>query len=84
VAAPAATATATASGRDENAPWDGGSRVSALPSSGPAAMNDEPDDDALNLLDVAAGPILKRVLPAVAAVAALVWLGTRLRGRRRG
>jgi carbon monoxide dehydrogenase subunit G len=81
----AAAGTGAAGGPGESAPWDGGSRVSALPgASAGVPVSDEPDDDALNLLDVAAGPILKRVLPAVAAVAALVWLGTRLRGRRRG
>ena len=83
--AAAGNGTGTAGGRGEGTPWDGGSRVSTLPGAGgQAPVNDEPDDDALNLLDVAAGPILKRVLPALAAVAALVWLGTRLRGRRRG
>jgi carbon monoxide dehydrogenase subunit G len=44
---------------------------------------DEAADDSLNLLDVAAGPILKRLLPGVVAVAALIWLGTRLRRRGR-
>jgi hypothetical protein len=32
---------------------------------------------------VAAGPILKRLLPALVAVAALIWVGTRLRRRGR-
>jgi hypothetical protein len=44
---------------------------------------DEPEDDALNLLDVAAGPILKRVLPVVATAVVLIWLGVRLRQRSR-
>ena len=44
---------------------------------------DEAADDSLNLLDVAAGPILKRLLPAMVAVAALIWVGTRLRRRGR-
>jgi carbon monoxide dehydrogenase subunit G len=43
----------------------------------------EDSDDALDLLDVAAVPILKRVLPAAGVVAVLVWLGIRLRGHQR-
>jgi carbon monoxide dehydrogenase subunit G len=51
-----------------------------------AMRRDEPEDDALNLFDVAAGPVLKRVLPALAALVALIWLGSRvrLRSRRHG
>ncbi len=43
----------------------------------------EAEDDAIDLLDVAAGPVLKRVLPAD-VVAALIVLAIRLRrGLRR-
>jgi carbon monoxide dehydrogenase subunit G len=81
---------AASNGSTPAAAWDGNSqRPAGTP---PAAWRDdqdasarraESDDDALNLLDVAAGPILKRALPALAAVAALIWLATRLRGRGR-
>ena len=50
---------------------------------GTAVPRGEPQDDALDLLDMAAVPVLKRALPALAAVIALVWLGTRLRRRAR-
>jgi hypothetical protein len=81
---------AASNGSTPTAAWDGNSqRPAGTPA---AAWRDDqdasarsagPDDDALNLLDVAAGPILKRALPALAAVAALIWLATRLRGRGR-
>jgi uncharacterized protein len=60
---------------------DGGPR----PAAGlPREDTDEEDEqDALNLLDVAAGPILKRVLPAVGAAVVLLWAGFRLRRRGR-
>jgi carbon monoxide dehydrogenase subunit G len=88
----AQAASAAASATRSGAAWDGSSpRAASAPAAGrrddqdASARRDEPDDDdALNLLDVAAGPILKRALPALAAVAALIWLGTRLRGRRQG
>ncbi|HEY3733873.1 MAG TPA: DNA-directed RNA polymerase subunit alpha C-terminal domain-containing protein [Streptosporangiaceae bacterium] len=48
-----------------------------------AMRRDEADDDALNLFEVAAVPLLKRVLPAVAAAAALAWIGRRVRHRSR-
>jgi len=62
------------------AAWDG--QPSAWRGDQDAAARDE-DDDALNLLDVAAGPILKRALPAVIVLSALIWVGLRLRGRGR-
>jgi carbon monoxide dehydrogenase subunit G len=52
-----------------------------LPAAG--LPRDEQEDDALNLLEVAAGPILKRALPAAAVTVLLVWLGFRLRHRAR-
>ena len=77
---------ATANGAtDDNAAWDG-SRPAAWTGDEEAGLRrDEPEEDALNLFDVAAGPILKRVLPVAAATVLLIWVGTRirLRGRRR-
>jgi carbon monoxide dehydrogenase subunit G len=64
---------------------EAGDQVTALPRDEDAGLaRDEPGDDALNLLDVAAGPILKRALPAAAAAVVLIWVGTRIRlhGRR--
>ena len=85
--APGAAASSTAAG---TAAWDGsGPRPADAPAAAWRADQDtsarqgEPDDDSLNLLDVAAGPILKRALPALAALAALIWVGIRLRGRGR-
>jgi uncharacterized protein len=81
---------AAANGSTPTAAWDGNSqRPAGTPAAAwrdeqdASARRAEPDDDALNLLDVAAAPILKRALPALAVVAALIWLGTRLRGRAR-
>ena len=62
---------------------DGGPRAADAPAWRDDAGPRGEDDDALNLLDVAAGPVLKRALPAVAALAVLIWVGTRLRGRRK-
>ena len=77
---------ATANGTpDGNAAWDG-SRPAAWTGDEDAGLRrDEPEDDALNLFDVAAGPILKRALPAAAVTVLLIWAGTRIRrrGRRR-
>jgi carbon monoxide dehydrogenase subunit G len=42
-----------------------------------------PDEDAIDLLSVAGFPVLKRALPVAAAVAALLLLFLRVRGRRR-
>src|SRR5579859_60248 len=57
---------------------DGGPRPAAgLP------REDTDEEDVLNLLDVAAGPILKRAIPAAGVAVALVWLGFRLRRRGR-
>jgi uncharacterized protein len=48
------------------------------------AKCEEPEADALDLFDVAAGPVLKRALPVAAALIVAIWLGIRLRrlGRR--
>ncbi len=76
---------ARAGGAPGSAAWDGSAQRTAAAWPGDqnaSARRDEPDDDALNLLDVAAGPILKRALPAVAVLAVLILLGRRLRGRR--
>jgi len=62
-----------------------GSRPAAWPGDEDAGLRrDEPEDDALNLFDVAAGPILKRALPAAALTVLLIWVGTRIRLRGRG
>jgi carbon monoxide dehydrogenase subunit G len=77
---------ATANGATAgSAAWDG-SRSAAWTGDEDAGLRqDEQEDDALNLFDVAAGPILKRALPVAAATVLLIWVGTRirLRGRRR-
>jgi carbon monoxide dehydrogenase subunit G len=86
-----ATAAANGSAAAGDGPlWDGNRSPAA---SGPQAgwrgeedeglPDEEAEEDSLNLLDVAAGPVLKRLLPALVAVAAMIWLGTRLRRRRR-
>jgi carbon monoxide dehydrogenase subunit G len=69
----------------DSAAWDG-SRPAAWTEDEDAGLRrDEPEEVALNLFDVAAGPILKRALPVAAATILLIWVGTRirLRGRRR-
>jgi hypothetical protein len=77
-APPAASASGgRASGtQEERAGWDGGTAAAA-----PAGRPDE--DDAIDLLDVAAGPVLKRVLPAAGAAIVLIVVGFRLRRRLR-
>jgi carbon monoxide dehydrogenase subunit G len=79
-APPAASAPASGSqapgGQEERAVWDGGAAAAA-----PAGRPDE--DDAIDLLDVAAGPVLKRVLPAAGAAIVLIVVGFRLRRRLR-
>jgi uncharacterized protein len=72
-ASPAETATESATESETAAPRP----AAGLP------REDTDEDDALNLLDVAAGPILKRVLPVAAIAAVLVWVGLRLRRRSR-
>jgi len=79
---------AVASLTNGNGPDGTGHREETGPAPRPAAAlprddDADGDDGALNLLDVAAGPILKRVLPAAAVVAALAWAGLRLRRRSR-
>jgi carbon monoxide dehydrogenase subunit G len=62
-----------------------GSRPAAWTGDEDAGLRrDEPEEDALNLFDVAAGPILKRALPAAALTVLLIWVGTRIRLRGRG
>jgi carbon monoxide dehydrogenase subunit G len=70
---------------DGNAAWDGSRPVAWTGDEEADLRLDEPEDDALNLFDVAAGPILKRALPAAAVTVLLIWVGTRIRrrGRRR-
>jgi uncharacterized protein len=58
---------------------DGGPR----PAVGLPREDVDEEEDSLDLLDVAAGPILKRALPAVGAVIVLLWAGFRLRRRGR-
>jgi carbon monoxide dehydrogenase subunit G len=85
-AASASAASVTAVGTpDGNAAWDGSRPVAWTGDEEADLRLDEPEDDALNLFDVAAGPILKRALPAAAVTVLLIWVGTRIRrrGRRR-
>ena len=85
-AAGAGAAGVTAVGApDGNAAWDGSRPVAWTGDEEAGQRLDEPEDDALNLFDVAAGPILKRALPAAAVTVLLIWAGTRIRrrGRRR-
>jgi carbon monoxide dehydrogenase subunit G len=63
--------------QQDRATWAGGVTAAA-----PAGRPDD-TDDAIDLLDVAAGPVLKRALPAAGAVVVLVFLGFRLRKRLR-
>jgi carbon monoxide dehydrogenase subunit G len=83
VAAPAATATATAPAATATASAVNGS--GAAPAAQSAGPWSPPDDDAIDLLSVAGGPMLKRVVP-VAVVAGVVGtvivLGMRARRRR--
>jgi carbon monoxide dehydrogenase subunit G len=85
--AAAAKAPADGAARDgaaaDRTAWDG-SRPAAWTGDEDAGLRrDEPEDNALNLFDVAAGPILKRALPAVAVTVLLIWVGTRIRLRVR-
>jgi hypothetical protein len=85
--APAAGASAADAAHDgapaDSAAWDG-SRPAAWTGEDTGLWRDKPENDALNLFDVAAGPILKRALPAVAATVLLIWVGMRIRLRGRG
>ena len=58
---------------------DGGPR----PAAGLPREEADEEEEALDLLDVAAGPVLKRALPAAGVAAVLLWLGFRLRRRVR-
>jgi len=42
-----------------------------------------PDDEAIDLISVAGGPVLRRAIPVAAAVAAAAVIAVRIRGRRR-
>jgi carbon monoxide dehydrogenase subunit G len=64
-------------GAQDRAAWDTGADTRAAPAA------DDDSDDALDLLGVAAGPILKRVLPALGGAVVLAWLGIRIRRRGR-
>jgi carbon monoxide dehydrogenase subunit G len=58
--------------------------AAAGPSEPAAAVGGADDqDEALDLLGMAAGPVLKRLLPALGGVAVLTWLGIRVRRRGR-
>jgi uncharacterized protein len=84
-AAPAATATATAPAATVTAPAGAVNGSGAVPAAQSAGPWSPPDDDAIDLLSVAGGPMLKRVIPvAVVAgvVGAVVVLGMRARRRR--
>jgi len=81
--APAGTATATAPVATVTASAANGS--GAAPAAQSAGPWSPPDDDAIDLLSVAGGPMLKRVIPvAVVAgvVGAVIVLGMRARRRR--
>jgi uncharacterized protein len=63
---------------------------SATPTPTPTVSRDaatyagsSPDDDAIDLLSVAGGPVLKRAIPVVAALAAAAVIVLRIRGKRR-
>ncbi|HLH57592.1 MAG TPA: DNA-directed RNA polymerase subunit alpha C-terminal domain-containing protein, partial [Streptosporangiaceae bacterium] len=74
-----------AAARQDRASLDGSAAEgqSAEPAAQAAPVGEGEDaDDALDLLGVAAAPILKRLLPAVGAVIALIFVGNRLRRRR--
>ena len=60
-----------------------GERVGSRPGRREHGLVESPDDDAIDLLSVAGGPMLKRVIPvaAVVVVGAVIVLG--IRGRRR-
>jgi carbon monoxide dehydrogenase subunit G len=82
-APPGATATATAPAATATASAANGS--GAAPAAQSAGSWSPPDDDAIDLLSVAGGPMLKRVVPvAVVAgvVGAVIVLGMRARRRR--
>ena len=61
----------------DRAIWDGGTAAAAEPAGRPD------EDEAIDLLDVAAGPVLKRVLPAAGAAIVLIVVGFRVRKRLR-
>ncbi|MGE5287936.1 MAG: SRPBCC family protein [Micromonosporaceae bacterium] len=71
------------------APTAGGAGATAGAGAGPAAGTAVPvrkkEDETLNLLGVAAGPVMKRIIPAIGAliVAALLWLVSLFRRRRK-
>jgi uncharacterized protein len=63
---------------------------SATPTPTPTVSRDaatyagsSPDDDAIDLLSVAGGPVLKRAIPVVAALAAAAVIVLRIRGKRK-
>ena len=66
----------------------------AVPAAGPAAVPaagpglrtaaDASGDDAIDLLSVAGGPVLRRAVPVAAAVAAAAVIAMRIRSKRRG
>jgi carbon monoxide dehydrogenase subunit G len=74
---------ATAGAQQERPAFDGGVTAAGPAGPGGGPEPDEAADDAIDLLDVAAGPVLKRVLPAVGAAVVLVFLSFRLRRRLR-
>jgi carbon monoxide dehydrogenase subunit G len=85
VAAPGATATATAPAATATVPASAANGSGTAPAAQSAGPWSPPDDDAIDLLSVAGGPMLKRVVPvAVVAgvVGAVIVLGIRSRRRR--
>jgi carbon monoxide dehydrogenase subunit G len=84
-AAPGATATATAPAATATVPASAANGSGTAPAAQGAGPWSPPDDDAIDLLSVAGGPMLKRVIPvAVVAgvVGAVIVLGIRSRRRR--
>jgi carbon monoxide dehydrogenase subunit G len=84
-AAPGATATATAPAATATVPASAANGSGTAPAAQSAGPWSPPDDDAIDLLSVAGGPMLKRVIPvAVVAgvVGAVIVLGIRSRRRR--
>lgn len=87
--AEAGAAGAGAAATAEGTPAAGGAGAAAgtatVPASGAAAPARKKEDETLNLLGVAAGPVMKRIIPAIGAliVAALLWLVSLFRRKRK-
>jgi uncharacterized protein len=87
--APAGSGTASATGPGDGTASPGTAAAGGPPASGTFAATAPPvrkkEDEALNLLHVAAGPVMKRIVPVIGAVlaAAFLWLVSLVRRRRK-